>query len=273
MTNLKQVTPANLTVKDGLGWCLRFTQSAFGAPVAYSSARTAWSGQKGRHPGENPPKGVSVPIWFDHWGSYGYPAKYGNWGHVAVSLPDGRVFTSPMLASQLSQWDTVKNEMVGSAIYPSISALQKVIGGSPNYLGWSEFMNDKKVVAKADDPEPEFWQEEDEDDMWKPTVHLKVSGSGKFMEGTLAHPQIGLDLKPGEMREEITSAGKANVYRGFKASGDEAVVAGWQAAYAKGPSTASSKGTTSRDAYINMQAAQQQMSIDLFGIDGKGFNA
>lgn len=125
-------------------------------------------------------------------------------------------------------------------------------------------VGDIMKVAGTSSPAEE--SEEEDDDMWKPTVHLRVTDKGKFVEGTLAHPQIGLDLKPGQSRVEKTSAGEANVYRGFKASADEAVVAGWQAAYAKGPSTASSAGAKSREAYLNMQAAQTQMSVDLYGL-------
>lgn len=111
--------------------------------------------------------------------------------------------------------------------------------------------------------------EDEDDDMWKPTVHLRVTNKGDLIEGTLAHPMIGLDLKPGEQRKEITKAGAANVYRGFKASGDAAVVAGWRAAYApKG--NESSPGAKDQKAYQNMQAAQTQMSVDLYGLNGKG---
>lgn len=174
-----QRTTCNRGTEDGLGWCLRFTQSAFNAPVAYPSARSAWDGQKGRHVGERPPKGVAVPIWFDHWGSYGSPASWGNWGHVAVSLPDGRVFTSPMYASQLSHWDAGKGTMVGSAIYPSIEALQKVIGGSPTYLGWSEYLNGKQIVSPVTIPvpTPEQGQEEDEDMAQAHSMESPIDGT------------------------------------------------------------------------------------------------
>lgn len=171
----KQITPALLGTEDGLGWCLRFTQSAFGAPVAHPSARSAWDHQQGRHVGESPPKGVAVPIWLDHWGTYS--KKYANWGHVAVSLPDGRVFTSPLLGSQLNRWDSVKGELVGSAIYPSIAAMQKDIGGSPKYLGWSEYMNGKKIVTEVTNTKPNSGQKEDEDMPKNSGVYWKVKGT------------------------------------------------------------------------------------------------
>lgn len=158
----EQVSPPRTGQEDGLGWCLRQTQAVFAAPVKYATAREAWDNQVGRHAGELPPRGVSVPIWLDHWGSYGRPAKWGNFGHVATSLPDGRVLTSPLLTKHLNRWDQVKGEMVGSAIYPSIQALQKDIGGSPTYLGWSEYMNGKQVVSWE---EPMLEEQEEEDEM------------------------------------------------------------------------------------------------------------
>lgn len=261
-----QKTRPDTGAEDGFGWCLRQTQSVFSAPVKYATAREAWDNQRGRHAGELPPKGVSVPIWLDHWGSYGVPAKWGNFGHAATSLPDGRVLTSPLLNKHLNRWDPVKGEMVGSAIYPSIQALQKDIGGSPTYLGWSEYMNGKQIVSWED---PTLEEQEEDEDMWKPTVHLRVDEKGKFIEGTLAHPEIGLDVEVGAFRTERTSAGEANVYRGFKASANKAVVASWQTAYAKGPGTATTPGEKDKQAYFNMQSSQQQMSIDLFGVDGR----
>lgn len=111
-------------------------------------------------------------------------------------------------------------------------------------------------------------EEEDEDDMWKPTVHLLLGSGGRMIEGTLAHPEIGVDLDAGGMRVEKTKPGTANVYRGFKASASKAVVEGWQAAYAQGPGTASSKSVSDRKVYESMQAAQTQMSVDLHGSKG-----
>lgn len=141
--SFRQIVRPNLNTRDGVGWCLRFTQTAYGAPAAYPSAKSAWDGQKGRHPGELPPRGVSVPIWFDHWGSYGFPATYGNWGHVAVWLGDGRILSSPMNTSQ-----------GGQVIFNSIAELQRAIGGNPTYLGYSEYLNGKQIVVYNPTPKP-----------------------------------------------------------------------------------------------------------------------
>lgn len=128
-----QVTAPNTTVQDGAGWCLRHTQSVFSSPVAFPSARAAWDGQKGRH-SDRPPLGVSVPIFFDHYGSYGQPAHWDNWGHVATRLADGRVLTSPFYSNY------------GSEIYESIDHMAQSMPGGAKYLGWSEYMNGKQIV-------------------------------------------------------------------------------------------------------------------------------
>lgn len=150
-----QVTAPNTTVQDGIGWCLRHTQSVFASPVAFPSARKAWDGQKSRHTGI-PPLGISVPIWFDHYGTYGSPAYWDNWGHVATRLPDGRVLTSPFKSSY------------GSEIYPDIQSTMDALGGNAKYLGWSEYMNGKQIVKKVTTPTPNPQpapdaEEEDED--------------------------------------------------------------------------------------------------------------
>lgn len=140
----KQVTAPNTTVQDGAGWCLRHTQSVFASPVAFPSARKAWDGQKGRHT-DIPPLGISVPIWFDHYGTYGSPAFWDNWGHVATRLPDGRVLTSPFYSNY------------GSEIYESIDRMARSMPGGATYLGWSEHMNGKQVVQyeRPNKPTPE----------------------------------------------------------------------------------------------------------------------
>lgn len=155
----KQLVSPRTGTKDGLGWCLRFTQTAFGAPAWYDSAREAWDGQRGRHAGVEPPLGIAVPIWFDHFGTYGTPARYGNWGHNAVRLADGRVLTSPFYSSQLD------SSGKGQAIYRSITAMCEAMPGGAKYLGWSEWMHNVQTVETSPQLKPSkpSGQKEDED--------------------------------------------------------------------------------------------------------------
>lgn len=133
-----QVIAPNLGQKAWAGDCLFFTWAAFGSPpgLGFAFARQAWGGQHGRHPGELPPKGVMVPVWFDHFGTYGRPPEYKNWGHAAVSLGDGRILSSPATANTF-----------GQTIFASIAALER--GLNATYLGWSECMDSTPVVKEA----------------------------------------------------------------------------------------------------------------------------
>lgn len=190
-------------------------------------------------------------------GSYHYWLYPAGHGHVAVQVA-GRTIMSGT-KHELGAAGVMLGTNFGTTTVASFMAR-----GTQTYLGWSKTNGDNpSLLPFFTKPAPE--EEDEDDDMWKPTVHLLVGDKGEFIEGTLAHPEIGRDLTPGESRKETTKAGVAYVYRGFKASADVAVVAGWQAAYAKGPGTASSPGAKDRKAYQNMQAAQQQMSVDVFG--------
>ncbi|WP_300733717.1 hypothetical protein [Pseudomonas sp.] len=177
-----QLVAPGLDALDGFGWCLRQTQSTFGAPVAFDNARQGWDGQQGRHFGELPPLGIAAPIWLDHYGTYGRPPRYGNWGHVCTRLADGRVLTSPLLNSQLIRWDASKGEMVGRGIYPSVDALMRDLGGSPKLLGWSEFMNGRRIVKPGSTtPNMPLMGQEEEEDMSAVYVQDKATnGQGSI---------------------------------------------------------------------------------------------
>lgn len=128
----QQVTPVIMSTTDYPGWCARFVFNAFGGQNGwgFSTAIEAWHGQKNKHPGERPPSGVAVPIWFS-WA--GDPR-----GHTAVSLADGRVLSSPVSGSAR-----------GQAIFSSIEALMGAFGGGMAYLGWGEQMDGTVVVRAA----------------------------------------------------------------------------------------------------------------------------
>lgn len=125
--------------------CARFQWRAFGAKNGwgFGTATEAWAGQANRHPGQLPPLGVAVPIWFS-WSSV--PE-----GHAAVSLADGRLLMSPMSGTK-----------EGQSIYPSLNAFLADFPGM-RYLGWAESMDGTRVVALNKNPTPNTGQEEDED--------------------------------------------------------------------------------------------------------------
>lgn len=128
----RQIKDANWRVRNEGGWCLKFVQDAFSTDHPYPSATAAWSANygNGNHPGELPPKGITVPVYF----SLGNVPE----GHVAISLDDGTVAST----TRAGVW----NE---AFVHPSLQDLINVYAkynGGCTYLGWSEYVGTQRVV-------------------------------------------------------------------------------------------------------------------------------
>jgi len=128
----------NLSTEDYPGWCLRFTQTAWNAPVMYYCARDSWDASGFQHTDALP--ATSVPVYWSWWGTINGETR--DWGHVAVLLPDGRVLSSPLSWSQ----------GYGQQIVSSVDEVSRILGAT--YLGWTEDMNGLRVVDWSDDPQP-----------------------------------------------------------------------------------------------------------------------
>lgn len=132
------------------GWCQGFVEGSFGQATApkqdaqgnwytvgpFPSAKAAWDANygDGRHPGEQPPKGVAVPVYFTLGST---PA-----GHVAISMPDGTV-----LSSTQGGWHSA------GTVHPNLQDLINVYAKYNNgctYLGWSEYAGKAQVVKGSD---------------------------------------------------------------------------------------------------------------------------
>lgn len=133
------ITP-NLGIAYTGGWCLKAVADAFSIPAnspnRYASAIDDWNAEKaaGHTHSELPPKGVYVPVYFT-LGTV--PA-----GHVAISLPDGRVASS-----------TQEGNHQGLYIHPNLNHLINLYAkynGSCTYLGWSETVDKLRVVNQTD---------------------------------------------------------------------------------------------------------------------------
>lgn len=139
MTWKALVAPRKNTV-DLPGMCLRFSQTFFGAPVRYPDAWTAWENQEHRHPASEPLPDVPVLLWFSHYGTYGDPAYYKNWGHVAPYVPGDAIYSSP--ATWNAGWSQSRFE--------TITDLEWAL--NCKYVGWSESINGLRVAAQVDTP-------------------------------------------------------------------------------------------------------------------------
>jgi hypothetical protein len=128
-----QTRDANWKVPYVGGWCLKYVQDAFGTDHPYASAIDAWNANfgGGNHPGELPPAGRTVGVYF----SLGnVPA-----GHVAIYLDDGTVASSTQAGSHTQGF-----------LHPNLQNLISVYGqynGGCTYLGWSEFVGTVRVVT------------------------------------------------------------------------------------------------------------------------------
>lgn len=134
---MTQLVKPNTSVTDGAGWCLRFTQSVYGTAAMHESAWKAWLATKHKHTGALP--NLSVPVWFSHYGTYGYPARYDNWGHVVAYVPGKGFLSSPAFLrpgqTRSQQW------------FPSIAAVEQAFNAK--YVGWSEDLNGTRIVNAA----------------------------------------------------------------------------------------------------------------------------
>lgn len=136
------IVPPRKNTQDATGMCLRFAQSFFGAPVRYASAWEAWQHVQGKYSPSDPLPPVPVLLWFEHWGTYGSPPTYGNWGHVAVYVPGDAIYTSPA-------WG------YGQGRYGTINEIERVFNS--RYVGWSSDINGLQVAgysAPAPNPAP-----------------------------------------------------------------------------------------------------------------------
>ena len=115
---------------DWYGYCLAVVQHMFDAGWAGSTAADAWNRAEGKHTDRNLPAGVAVPIYFDHWGDYGY--GYQNYGHIVV-YKDGLFYSSP-----LSHKPTAD-------IFGSIEEIERKYRAQ--YIGWAESVGSHRVLS------------------------------------------------------------------------------------------------------------------------------
>lgn len=113
-----------------LGYCLAYVETAFSTGWTGSIAIESYNKSKKKHTSALP-KGVYVPIWFNHRGTYKGVTK--EWGHVAI-YKDGKIWSSPL--SNKPYADT----------FTSVKQIEQKY--SAKYLGWSEDIAGVIVVNK-----------------------------------------------------------------------------------------------------------------------------
>lgn len=131
---MKQLVQPDTTVTDGAGWCLRFTQSVWGAPARYNSAWDAWEATQYKHSTAESLPDVAVIVWFSHFGTYGEPPTYDNWGHVVSYIPGRGFLSSPSVG-------------VGQKWLATIEEVEQFFNSK--YVGWSEDINGLRVAEPS----------------------------------------------------------------------------------------------------------------------------
>jgi len=110
--------------------CQTNVRKGYGIGPKYPSALADWQHNQ-QHKDRNFPSGVSVPVYFNWTGTVDGIKK--NWGHVAVSLPDGRIWTD-------------------GRYYNNVVTLMSnyLSGGNPSFLGWGESVNSVRVINEKE---------------------------------------------------------------------------------------------------------------------------
>lgn len=139
LSNIQLVAP-NIHAEDATGMCLRFTQRVFQNknPYYYNSAWIAWLNAVHKRYGPLP-EDIAVPVYFEHWGTYGSPPTYDNWGHIAVRFPGGGVLSSPA-SGYGQQW------------FPNIESVERTFNA--RYVGWAYDVGGLMVADVASTPAP-----------------------------------------------------------------------------------------------------------------------
>jgi uncharacterized protein YoxC len=124
-----QVKPFNVASAGTTKYlCLQNVRLGYGISALYLTATKAWNGTQ-QHADRNFPAGCSVPVFWSLFLTL--DGVYADYGHVAVRLADGRIWTD-------------------GRYYANVDELNSsYLGGKGKYLGWGESLNNVKVIGES----------------------------------------------------------------------------------------------------------------------------
>ncbi len=116
-------------------YCLKNVRLGYTIPAKWPDAKTAWDNTE-QHRDRSFPAGCAVPVYYDWVGTIkdenGKPVTK-NYGHIAVRMPDGRIWTDGRYYANVDELSA--NYLKGS-----------------KYLGWGESVNEVRVVENIIEP-------------------------------------------------------------------------------------------------------------------------
>lgn len=146
----EQLVTPNFPGRGTVGNCLVYGRERFGIDALYKSAWLAWVNSAYKHTDRNFPD-VCVPVFFSHYGTYGSPPKYDNWGHEVTWNPaDRKFYSSPYSnAAEYNEFNSIEEiEQKYNAVF----------------VGWTEDLNGVRVA------------QEDSVEVFKDTNDVRVNG-------------------------------------------------------------------------------------------------
>lgn len=242
-----QVTRPDTTAQDAAGWCLRHTQKVYHAPAMYPTARVAWDNQIGRR-FDPIPANVSVPVWFDHWGTYG--GITANFGHVVAWVPGRGYYSSP-------GWG------YGGQWFKNIGEIERYFNAK--YLGWSTHMNGKQIVrwvasSAKPKPTPAPKPTPTTNKVQEDVLDIKTifRDDKRYRdEWMIAHPDFGKELRGDQKRTN----GNTTVFKGFIVTTSPGIGKNWMRVYGAGAGVA--HASLGRNDYINAQSEARRIATEI----------
>ena len=162
---------------------------------------------------------------------WAYGSTYYPWSHVAVAL------ASPS----------------GNQVYCMTQNPGNTNKANLTLVGALGYLRPKNAVNPPKPTDPATPEEED-DGMFRPTVHLRTVDP----EWMRAHPEIGKNLAPGKSRV----SGNITVFRGYEVTQNQAVGHAWARTHERG---SGSERSADRNGYIAMQKQAERLSVEFFG--------
>lgn len=236
----------------GRGWAdagaaasIRRVDQALGHPAQITEAGRDWERQN------------------DHWQAYLRYLAGGPWAPIALS-PDAPSIHQLGNAVDSDEWQKhvalLARHGWRRTVYRKINGVWTLV--EPWHFEYfadrDQHRNDPAPAGEITNP-PDA--EEDEDDMFKPTVHVRTEGAAEW---TLAHPDIGKDLPRftgSGTRANSRKDGKTVIYRGFMVTADTTTGVAWARMYARGAGNETS--STNRAGYIDIQVEASRIAVEL----------